>query len=147
MSVRIAKEAVMISKQPVPGCKISVDPSNNRLFYIIINGPPDTPYEGGHFDVQLFLPESYPLSPPKIQFMTKIYHPNIDLHGRVCLNILKDDWSAVMNVRTVAISIMALLSSPNPDDGLDPSIASHFRNDPEGARAKARDWVKQYAMD
>lgn len=73
-----------------------------------------TPLAGGHFKLELFLPEEYPMAPPKVRFLTKIYHPNIDKLGRICLDILKDKWSPALQIRTVLLSIQALLSAPNP---------------------------------
>ncbi len=70
---------------------------------------------GGLFKLELFLTEEYPMQPPKVRFLTKIYHPNIDKLGRICLDILKDKWSAALQMRSVLLSIQALLSSPNPD--------------------------------
>ncbi len=67
----------------------SIDDSNARFFRVIVEGPRDSPYEGGFFKLQLFLPEDYPMSAPKCLFTTKIYHPNIDNLGRICLDILK----------------------------------------------------------
>lgn len=52
-------------------------------------GPEESPFEGGVFKLELFLPEDYPMSAPKVRFITKIYHPNIDKLGRICLDILK----------------------------------------------------------
>ncbi len=70
---------------------------------------------GGIFKLELFLTEEYPMAPPKVRFLTKIYHPNIDKLGRICLDILKDKWSPALQIRTVLLSIQALLSAPNPD--------------------------------
>ncbi|CAF2942758.1 unnamed protein product, partial [Rotaria sp. Silwood2] len=66
-----------------------VDEHNPRYFKVVIDGPSESPYEGGKFKVELFLPEEYPMAPPKVRFMKKLYHPNIDKLGRICLDILK----------------------------------------------------------
>ena len=69
------------------------------------------------------MPGGYPMVPPKIRFLTKVFHPNVDKIGRICLDILKDKWSPALQIRTVLLSLQALLSSPNPDDPLDPVVA------------------------
>ena len=74
------------------------------------------------------------MAPPKVRFLTKIYHPNIDKLGRICLDILKDKWSPALQIRTVLLSIQALLSAPNPDDPLDNGVAEMS----EDGRARAR---------
>lgn len=81
----------------------------------------------GKFDLELFLPEEYPMAPPKVRFMTKIFHPNIDKLGRICLDILKDKWSPALQIRTVLLSIQALLSAPNPDDPLANDVAQLWK--------------------
>ena len=71
--------------------------------------------------------------PPKVRFVTKTYHPNIDKVGRICLDILKDKWSPALQIRTVLLSIQALLSCPNPDDPLDTGVAEHWERDEKDA--------------
>ena len=85
-----------------------------------LQGAAGTCYEGGQFNLELFLPDNYPMEPPKVLFRTKIFHPNIDKLGRICLDILKQDkWSPALQIRTVLLSIQLLMSSPNVDDPLD----------------------------
>jgi hypothetical protein len=81
--------------------------------------------------LELFLPEEYPMTPPKVRFMTKIYHPNVDRLGRICLDVLKDKWSPALQIRTVLISIQALMSAPNPDDPLNNEAADHWWDPPQ----------------
>ncbi|GAW81286.1 ubiquitin-conjugating enzyme E2 N [Plasmodium gonderi] len=142
---RITKETQNLANEPPPGIVAAPVPENYRHFDILINGPEGTPYEGGTYKLELFLPEQYPMEPPKVRFLTKIYHPNIDKLGRICLDILKDKWSPALQIRTVLLSIQALLSSPEPDDPLDSKVADHFKQDKNDAENVAREWNKMYA--
>lgn len=83
------QETERLIADPVPGITAEPHETNLRHFDVTILGPPSSPYEGGHFKLELFCPEEYPMSPPKVRFTTKIYHPNVDRLGRICLDILK----------------------------------------------------------
>eukprot|EP00735_Rhodelphis_limneticus_P013803 TRINITY_DN775_c0_g1::TRINITY_DN775_c0_g1_i1::g.18339::m.18339 TRINITY_DN775_c0_g1::TRINITY_DN775_c0_g1_i1::g.18339 ORF type:complete len:152 (+),score=24.76,sp/Q94A97/UBC35_ARATH/77.55/6e-82,UQ_con/PF00179.21/2.4e-51,Prok-E2_B/PF14461.1/4.3e-05,UEV/PF05743.8/0.023,RWD/PF05773.17/0.06 TRINITY_DN775_c0_g1_i1:43-498(+) len=144
---RIQKETQRLLQEPVPGISATPFEDNLRHFNVLVSGPADTPYEGGLFKLELFLPEDYPMAPPKVRFLTKIYHPNIDKLGRICLDILKDKWSPALQIRTVLLSIQALLSAPNPNDPLNEQAAKHWRENEDEARRMARDWTRQFAME
>ncbi len=90
---RIMKETQRLMSDPIEGIIIQPNENNFRHFYVQLAGPTETPYEGGLFSCELFLPDEYPMVPPKVLFRTKIYHPNIDKLGRICLDILKNNWS------------------------------------------------------
>ncbi|KAL9960376.1 hypothetical protein ACROYT_G033826 [Oculina patagonica] len=144
---RIIKETQRLVAEPVPGIKAEPHEENARYFSVTIDGPQDTPYEKGVFHLELFLPEEYPMAPPKVRFMTKIYHPNVDKLGRICLDILKDKWSPALQIRTVLLSIQALLSAPNPDDPLANDVAELWKQDENKAIKNAKDYTKMYAME
>jgi len=142
---RILKETQRLAQDPVVGIYAEPNEKNARHFYVKIAGPTETPYEGGIFDCELFLPDEYPMVPPKVLFRTKIYHPNIDKLGRICLDILKNKWSPALQIRSVLLSIQALMSLPNLDDPLDQEIADYWKQDQDGAIKKAKEWTLQYA--
>ncbi|CAH1277251.1 UBE2N, partial [Branchiostoma lanceolatum] len=86
---RIIKETQRLSHEPVPGIIAVPDEQNARYFHVDVTGPSESPFEGGTFKLELFLPEDYPMAPRQVRFMTKIYHPNIDKLGRICSRHLK----------------------------------------------------------
>lgn len=119
------------------------DKITNWEGYII--GPKDTPYEGGKFHVNITFPSDYPYNPPLILFKTKIYHPNINENGAICLDILKDEWSPILTISKVMYSLSSLLSEPNPDDPLVDSIATEMKCSPELFIKNAKIFTEKYA--
>ena len=143
---KIYQETQRLIAEPVAGISATPYQDNLRYFAVAIEGPTDSPYENGVFQLELFLPADYPMAPPKVRFLTKIYHPNVDKLGRICLDILKDKWSPALQIRTVLLSIQALLSAPNPDDPLVPDIAQLLKTDKQRHDSTAREWTSKYAM-
>ncbi|EDW51758.1 ubiquitin-conjugating enzyme E2 N [Drosophila sechellia] len=146
LTTRIIKETQRLLEDPVPGISATPDESNARYFHVRVAGPKDSPFEGGIFKLELFLPEDYPMKAPKVRFLTKIFHPNIDRVGRICLDILKDKWSPALQIRTVLLSIQALLSAPNPDDPLANDVAELWKVNERRAIQLARGCTLKYAM-
>ncbi|BAT05176.1 Os08g0374100, partial [Oryza sativa Japonica Group] len=93
--------------------------------------PDEGYYVGGKFIFTFQVPPAYPHEPPKVKCKTKVYHPNIDLEGNVCLNILREDWKPVLNVNTIVYGLNLLFSQPNDEDPLNHEAAAVLRDNPE----------------
>ena len=122
----------------------------------------DSPYSGGVFFLAIHFPTDYPFKPPKVNFTTRIYHPNINSNGSICLDILRDQWSPALTISkgdsrsvpplnllltsTVLLSICSMLTDPNPDDPLVPEIAHVYKTDRSRYEATAREWTRKYAI-
>ena len=143
---RILKELKDLEKDPPSNC--SAGPISDDDFYhwrANIIGPEDTPYAGGLFWLNIHFPTEYPFKPPKVTFDTKIYHPNINSNGSICLDILKNEWSPALTISKVLLSISSLLTEPNPDDPLMPDVARTYKGDRVKYDETAREWTHKYA--
>ena len=144
---RIQKELIDFNKDPPANC--SAGPSNESdLFHwqATIMGPQDSPYQGGVFFLNINFPTDYPFKPPKLTFTTRIYHPNINSNGSICLDILKDQWSPALTISKVLLSISSLLTDANPDDPLVPEIANIYKTDRPKYENTAKEWTRKYAI-
>eukprot|EP00003_Mantamonas_plastica_P002243 TRINITY_DN1169_c0_g1_i3.p1 TRINITY_DN1169_c0_g1~~TRINITY_DN1169_c0_g1_i3.p1 ORF type:complete len:184 (+),score=46.47 TRINITY_DN1169_c0_g1_i3:41-592(+) len=126
---------------------ITATPSDDDLtqWTATIEGPENTPYEGGVFFLDIKFPSNYPFQPPSVTFTTRVYHPNIKEDGGICLPILKDEWAPSMNLVKVLEAILSLLCYPEPKESLMPEIADQFTNDPEEFAKTAKEWTEKYA--
>lgn len=142
---RIQKELEEIQKDPPANC--SAGPVDDDLFHwqATIIGPEDSPYHGGVFLINIHFSSDYPFKPPKCQFLTKIYHPNINSQGGICLDILKDNWSPALTISKLLLSICSLLTDPNPDDPLVIDIAEIYKKNRELYIEKAKEYTLFYA--
>ena len=142
---RINKELKILQNEANEN--VSAGPSGNNLFEWdgVIIGPTKTPYEGGMFRLKIYFPNDYPFKSPKVIFTTKIYHPNINSGGIICLDILKTQWSPALTISKVLLSICSLLNDPNPNDPLEPQIAKQYVEDKAKYEYIARQWTLQFA--
>jgi len=142
---RISKELTDFSRDPPANC--SAGPKGDDLFNwsATIMGPPDSPYAGGVFFLNIQFPPDYPFKPPKVAFTTKIYHCNVNSNGNICLDILKDQWSPALTISKVLLSVSSLLCDPNPSDPLVPDIAQELLKNKEKHDQTAREYTQKYA--
>ena len=143
---RIQREIEDLRNNPPENC--TAGPVSEADLYTwegTIIGPKDSPYEGGLFEVGISFPTNYPFKPPKVYFKTKIFHPNINAQGGICLDILKDQWSPALMLSKVLLSISSLLTDANPKDPLVPEIARLYVEDRAEFNRTAREWTQKYA--
>ena len=123
------------------------DESNLFLWNAHILGPPSTPYEGHYFTLKLTLTQSYPLSPPKVIFITKVCHPNVHFKtGEICLDVLKDAWTPIWTLESICRAIISLLDVPDASSPLNCDAGNLIRaGDMTGFNNLARMYTIEYA--
>lgn len=127
-----------------PTCKLE-EISNMTKFTVLIKGPEKTPYENGKYRLEIKLPQDYPMDPPEIKFLTKIYHPNIK-EKEICLDILKNNWKPTYNLSKIFDSIYYLLKNPNTNDPLSADVNSVYIRDYNEFLKNAEEWKEKYAI-
>ena len=110
-------QACFIKKDELKKFEVEYTPDKSSFWY------------GGKYLFTFDYPDDYPDKPPKVLCKTKIYHPNIDYNGNVCLNMLKEDWTPIFNVNAVIAGVYYLFVVPNPNDPLNHDVAKIMRDD------------------
>ncbi|KXL42681.1 hypothetical protein M433DRAFT_6222 [Acidomyces richmondensis BFW] len=100
--------------------------------------PDEGLYKGGIFNFSFAISQNFPHEPPKVKCREKIYHPNIDLEGNVCLNILREDWKPVLNLNAVIVGLQFLFLEPNASDPLNKDAAADLQTDRDRFRRNVR---------
>ena len=127
--MRLAKDISELTLSP----SISIDFPDGKdklLDFIVTIRPEDGFYRGGVFRFSFAVPGTYPHEPPKVKCLAKVYHPNLDHDGNVCLNILREDWKPVLSVSSCVYGLTFLFSDPNPDDPLNKEAAKEMTESP-----------------
>ncbi|XP_075690667.1 ubiquitin-conjugating enzyme E2 G1-like isoform X1 [Rhinoderma darwinii] len=142
----LRKQLAELNKNPVEGFSAGlIDDNDIYKWEVLLIGPQDTLFEGGFFKVHLTFPVDYPLRPPKMKFITEIWHPNVAKNGDVCISILhepgedkfgyekpEERWLPIHTVETIMISVISMLADPNSDSPANVDAAKEWREDPNG---------------
>jgi len=104
-------------------CTTNFPDPNDLLNFKMIICPDEGYYKGGRFSFNFKVGPNYPHEPPKVKCETKVYHPNIDLEGNVCLNILREDWKPVLTINSIVYGLQYLFLEPNAEDPLNKEAA------------------------
>ena len=145
---RLNFEKQIIENDPPENCSAGPIKDDNLFNWEgTIMGPCDSPYSGGLFKLSIVFPENYPFKPPKIKFITKILHPNINRFGSICLDILNVNWSPILNISKVLLSICSLLNDPNENDPLNSNLARIYKEDREKYKKIVRNYTLTHAIN
>merc|ERR1711915_534528 len=141
---RLGKELELLQSKKLKSFReIQVDESNILTWQGLIV-PDNPPYNKGAFRIEINFPAEYPFKPPKITFKTKIYHPNIDEKGQVCLPIIStENWKPATKTDQVIQSLVALVNDPEPDHPLRSDLAEEFTKDKKKFMKNAEEFTKK----
>lgn len=143
---RLFQEQQKWQESPLPNVSLNPVSENLLVWRAEFIGPKDTPFEDGVFQLQIHIPKEYPFKPPKVAFLTRVYHPNVYTNGDICLDILTaDKWSPVYSLSAVVQSIQSLLNDPNPNSSANGEAGHLFLHDRQKYESKVRDAVKRHA--
>ncbi|KAG0272804.1 hypothetical protein BGZ95_011411 [Linnemannia exigua] len=144
---RLQAELLDLNKNPIENVTIGpIDESNVLHWRGQISGPVNSPYKGGIFNLDIVFSTDYPFKPPKVKFTTRVYHPNIDEEGAICVALLKNDqWKPATRISQVLKSLVMLLEQPNPDDPLMTDIAEIYSTDHAKFLKNAKEMTKKHA--
>ncbi|KAL8767804.1 MAG: hypothetical protein Q9209_005798 [Squamulea sp. 1 TL-2023] len=149
MSKRITKEYADLQTNPPEGMSVDLISETDLFKWVVtINGPKESPYAGGKFQLYVTLPNEYPFKPPIINWKTKIYHPNVtnDGKGTMCLGFLRDgEWKPSSRMHAALEYVRQLMIEPVTDDAVEAAIGEEYKNDKKEFIKKAKQWTKTYA--
>ncbi|KAK3369955.1 ubiquitin-conjugating enzyme/RWD-like protein [Podospora didyma] len=126
---RIMNEMQQIVANPHPHIDVYVSEAEMSFWKVVIQGPPDSVYESGTFVVYLDMGEEYPALAPKARFLTPVYHPNVNRHGRICHSLFDRNWSKDTTNSMVISTIYRLLLAPDYSDPINVLVTLDFHHD------------------
>mmetsp|Transcript_6622 Transcript_6622/g.14155 ORF Transcript_6622/g.14155 Transcript_6622/m.14155 type:complete len:156 (+) Transcript_6622:28-495(+) len=124
---RLIRDFKKLQNDPPVGVTGAPCDNDIMLWNAVIFGPDDTAWEGGTFKLRLQFSEEYPNKPPVVNFVSKLFHPNVYADGGICLDILQNNWSPIYDIVAVLTSIQSLLCDPNPNSPANSEAARLFQ--------------------
>ena len=154
----LKRQFMELSKNPPDGVSIGLGDDDNIFEWeVLMIGPSDTYYEEGFFKAKLKFPSDFPNNPPKMNFVTEIFHPNVYANGDVCISILhppgtdphnpqetaSERWRPILGVEAVIVSVISMLADPNDESPANLDAAIMWRNDRPAFKKKCRNLVRK----
>ncbi|KAF8821607.1 putative ubiquitin conjugating enzyme E2 [Cardiosporidium cionae] len=146
---RLLREFQEYQRNPEADIQLSFLENNLYECYAVVKGPRDSPYEDGTWKLRIVCQQNYPITPPKVVFMTKCFHPNVDFTtGDVCIDVLTASWSPAWTLQMLCRAIISLFADPNADSPLNCDAGNLIRmGDLRGFNSMARMYTIEYALE
>ncbi len=130
----------------IDGISASPDATDIMRWTAVIFGPEDTAWDGGIFKLELLFTAEYPMAPPAVKFLSKLFHPNVYVDGKICMAILKSQWSPATDVSALLLSIRSLLGDPNPQSAANAEAAELLTRSKTAYDARVKQ-VVEWSLD
>lgn len=152
----LRKQMIELQRNPNESFSAGLVDDDIYKWEIIVMGPPSTYYEGGYFKARMEFPEAYPHKPPKLRFISKMWHPNVHSNGSVCISILHDAgedeygyepanerWTPVHTLESIIMSVISMLADPNDESPANIDAAKQWREDQDAFKKEVARCVRR----
>ncbi|XP_036621247.1 ubiquitin/ISG15-conjugating enzyme E2 L6 [Trichosurus vulpecula] len=146
-SKRAAKELEALQENLPSYLRDLCSENSNVLIWNALLLPDQEPYNLRAFKFRITFPRNYPFSPPQLNFITKIYHPNVAENGELCLPILSENWTARTKICQVLEALISLVNTPNQGLPLQVELADMYVQNPEQFMKNAKEFTLQFGED
>mmetsp|Transcript_34333 Transcript_34333/g.96770 ORF Transcript_34333/g.96770 Transcript_34333/m.96770 type:complete len:158 (+) Transcript_34333:187-660(+) len=140
---RLIRDFKRLQSDPQDGINAAPRDGDIMKWHAVIFGPEDTIWEGGTFKLAMDFTEEYPNRPPKVVFLSNMFHPNIYADGSICLDILQNQWSPIYDIASILTSIQSLLSDPNPNSPANSEAARLYQENKSAYSSRVKECVKR----
>ena len=142
---KVLKEIHDITSESLDGIKLIANENDICDIQAFIDGPLETPYQGGLFRLKIILCKGFPAQPPKAYFITKIFHPNVASNGEICVNTLKKDWKPELGIKHILLTVKCLLIVPNAESALNEEAGKLLLEDYDEYFSRAKLYTEVHA--
>ncbi|CAG0915781.1 unnamed protein product [Notodromas monacha] len=144
-STRLRMEMKILAYESTEGIQAIPLNASKSVWQASVAGPRGSPYEHGTFLLVIKLPRCYPLQPPIVRFLTRVFHPNVSRHGDIGVDCIRHNWTVALSISTVLLSIQSIFTDPYTEVCMEPAIGRLYKENNSLFQSIARFWTRKYA--
>jgi ubiquitin-conjugating enzyme E2 M len=142
--IRVQHDLDDFNPSAYPGVTITLPDPNDLQSFIVRLQPSQGIWAGGNFDFKFTIPDDFPFERPSVRCETRVWHPNIEETGAVCLNILRDNYTPVTSIGHLVVGLQFLFDEPNPLSPLNQEASQQFASNRAAFEIRAREYMRLY---